>query len=270
MKCTDAVGEGEELRVSWGLWLPGDPSLFLETMALPNIQPPHLDNLPQWQGQPNSPPWFLCRLCLHHQSSTSPQVPSTNSNPPLRTQSSANSPKKQKGAITQSSIDSDSSVLLHSLYCLCDYTSHILLSLNNHKSPTFGMLCVLAGSISSTQQSHEALWLCGLSFHRTEAGKWVACSRPYNQCLKYRWILGTHWSVWWPITRSPGVRGDGLNREVIVAPPCQNQWCIVVTAAWLQRCADYMPLNSRIYKEIRGHRYCLLLHRDLLVKARYL
>lgn len=70
--------------------------------------------------------------------------------------------------------------------------------------------------------------------------------------------------------QSPEVRGDGLNREVIVAPPCQDQWCIIVTAARLQRCADYMPLNSRICKEIRGHRYLLLLHRDPLVKARYL
>lgn len=151
-------------------------------------------------------------------------------------------PPKSKSTITQPSTDSASSVLLRSLCRLCYYTSHILLPLNNHWSPTFRMLLVLSGSISSMQQSHKALWLCGLSFHRTEAGEWGACSR------------GTHWSVWWPITRSPGVRGSGLSREVIVATPCQDQWYITVTAAWLERCADYMSLNSKICKEIRGHR----------------
>lgn len=174
-----------------GTVIPGWSQALLRDHGPPqHTITPNLDNLPQWQGPLNSPPWFLCRLCLPHQNSTSPQVPSTNPNPPLRTQSNANSSKKQKGTITQLSINSASSVLLQSLHCLCYYTSHILLSLNNHKSPTFRMLCVLTGSISSTRQSHEALWLCGLSFHRTETRECVACSRPYNQCLKYRQILG--------------------------------------------------------------------------------
>lgn len=98
MRPKDAVGEGEGPGISWDYDPSGDPSLCWETMIFPNpATNSNPDSLSQCQGQPNSPPWFLHRLCFHNQEDTSPQFPSTKLNPPFRTQSNATFPKEQKG-----------------------------------------------------------------------------------------------------------------------------------------------------------------------------
>lgn len=165
------MGEGEGPGVAWGPWPPGGSQPLLRDQGHIHSSPtatPSLDSLPRptAEGSLPSPPWFLRLLSLHFQEVTSPQFLSTKSSPPFSTQSNATVPKKEKHP------HHPAQRWFHTLCApLFSVFSATVLTLHEgkscrwritkvqHSGCTHLMSWLHVGSISSTQQPQEVLWL---------------------------------------------------------------------------------------------------------------